>query len=117
VSRPRAVPCGVTGRTGITNAALCWKVCSLRSNGKTRARASEDVLRGVGQGRAAVSTIALRATVDHGLCGNAPYRSKIKTSLLAQIRVTLCNIKLAARERQRAAWQRGTPRDPAATVL
>jgi hypothetical protein len=35
-------------------------------------RASEDVLRGGGRGRAAVSTIALRATVDHGLCGKRP---------------------------------------------
>jgi hypothetical protein len=52
------------------------EIGSLPLKGNYESRASEDVLRGVGQGRAAVSTIALRATVDHGLCGNAPYRSK-----------------------------------------
>jgi hypothetical protein len=59
------------------------KLVRSRSNGNYESRASEDVLRGVGQGRAAVSTIALRATVDHGLCGRRPTARQEKTSLLA----------------------------------
>jgi len=67
-SSRRAAP---TGSTGITNAALCWKVGSLRSNGKARARASEDVLCGGGQGHAVTA------------CAECALPLEKKTSLLA----------------------------------
>ena len=66
-------------------------------------RASDDVLRGFGQGRAVTA------------CAESALPLEEKTSLLAQIRVTLCDIKLAAgegNERPRHGEPRETPCRP-----
>ena len=76
------------------------KIGSLPLKENYESRASEDVLRGVGQGSVVTA------------CAGSALPLEEKTSLLAQIRITLCDIKLAAGKRQRAAPARGIPRDP-----
>jgi hypothetical protein len=66
----------VTGRKPTTADAA--KVGSLPLKGNYESRASDDVLRGVGQGRAVTA------------CAGSALPLEEKTSLLAQIRVTLC---------------------------
>jgi hypothetical protein len=77
-----------------------------RSKKPDGTRASEDVLRGVGQGRAVTAC-----------AGSALPLNRKAIRWFAQIRVTLCDIKLAAGKRQRAAPARGTPRDPVPAIL
>ncbi len=81
------------------------KLVRYRSNGKTRARASKDVLRGVGQGRAVTA------------CAGSALPLENKDEFARSDKSTLCDIKLAAGKRQRAAPARGTPRDPVPAIL
>jgi len=92
-----------TGRKPTTAGAD--EIGSLPLKGNYESRASDDVLRGVGQGRAVTSCAGMRPT------------ARIKDKFARSDKSTLCDIKLAAKRRQRAAPARGTPRDPVPGIL